>query len=354
MNIIEEIPDEAVPSDFSKEKIVIDGKEVSGLKFAKGELQLLYLGDENSSLYMYDKKSGDIYPFIKIVFEQNYIILIRPDDETIPEGFVPCTVSIEGIGTVQAYQYNTETAVKEEKTGLFGAETYFATEQNLSELYFLYCVNNRGEYGWYQFDNTEKTFQRYFGTIGLVQNQSIEGQSTGNQSDNLPLSPQTKNDYESQIKALKSKIKILISVIIVAILGVVGKVVYPYFLKQKLVKQSNSVYVYEEPKDAEIKEDNISLESVQTKDAVTVMDSHKVEIACVKDDTKGQKESKLDNEVETEFFEKTQKNMRTMEFEDKVTASTHEMQKDAELKQSQKKEVTKSDSDENELEFIQF
>ena len=354
LNIIEEIPNKIVPSDFSKEKIVIDGKEVSGLKFAKGELQLLYLGDENSSLYMYDKKSGDIYPFIKIVFEQNYIILIRPDDETIPEGFVPCTVSIEGIGTVQAYQYNTETAVKEEKTGLFGAETYFATEQNLSELYFLYCVNNRGEYGWYQFDNTEKTFQRYFGTIGLVQNQSIEGQSTGNQSDNLPLSPQTKNDYESQIKALKSKIKILISVIIVAILGVVGKVVYPYFLKQKLVKQSNSVYVYEEPKDAEIKEDNISLESVQTKDAVTVMDSHKVEIACVKDDTKGQKESKLDNEVETEFFEKTQKNMRTMEFEDKVTASTHEMQKDAELKQSQKKEVTKSDSDENELEFIQF
>ena len=129
---------------------------------------------------------------------------------------------------------------------------------------------------------------------------------------------------------------------------------FPYFLKQKLVKQSNSVYVYEEPKDAEIKEDNISLESVQTKDVVTVMDSHKVEIACVKDDTKGQKESKLDNEVETEFFEKTQKNMRTMEFEDKVTASTHEMQKDAELKQSQKKEVTKSDSDENELEFIQF
>lgn len=313
LNIIEEIPNAVVPSDFSKEKIVVGGKEIAGLKFAKGELQLLYLGDEKGSLYIYDKESESVYPFVKIIYQENYIILVNPDDSAIPNGLVPCTVSIEGTGTVQAYRYDVQTSVDETKTEarLFGAETYFATEQNLSDLYFLYCVNSNGEYGWYQFDSVEKTFQRYFGTIDLIRSDSEMPTTTP--SDEVPISPQTKNDYELQIKALKSKMKILISILVIAALGVVGKVVYPKFLKQKLEKGPEGVYVYEEENEesdeVEIEEDNISLGKTNTKN-----------------DMEEQEKLKLDDEVEIE----------------------------SNLQQNQKKEETKSDSDNNGIEIIHF
>ena len=102
LNIIEEIPTEAIPVDFVKENILIEGKETPGLRFSKGELQALYLANESGygSFYVYDKAEESIYPLIKLTSEKKYVIVLRPNDGDVPNGFEPCTISIEGKGTV--------------------------------------------------------------------------------------------------------------------------------------------------------------------------------------------------------------------------------------------------------------
>lgn len=234
LNIIEEIPQEVIPGDFAKENILIDGKETPGLRFTKSELQVLYLENESGygSLYVYDKAEQEIYPLIRLASEKNYVIVLRPDDETVPKGFTPCTFSIEGKGTVQAYRYEEQEA-ETETTGLFGAENYFAAQPVLSDFYLIYCVNSSGELGWYQFDSVEGTFQRYLGTVAL-EDETVD-------ADAIP-----ENGYEAEIKALKSQQKMMLSIFAGVCLVLLIVVISLAVSKHKLSQAYKKAYVYGE------------------------------------------------------------------------------------------------------------
>lgn len=136
--VAEEIPADVIPQGFTVFAMQIDGKEVSALNFDKGDLQLLYLKNETgyASLYVYDAKEKNVYPFIKLASESVYVIILRPETEKAPEGFKECTLAIEGKGSAIAYQMETN-------------------------FYLVYCLNSDGEEGWYLYDSLEGTFQRY-------------------------------------------------------------------------------------------------------------------------------------------------------------------------------------------------
>ncbi len=149
------IPETKIPADFEAKTITLNGKDALGLSFKNGSLTVLYMEDEEKTgaLYVYNEKTGSVYPFVKLEAERHYTIVLEPDAEVeVPTGFKPCTLPIEGKGVVQAFQYQVA-----------------RSNVNPSDFYLLYCINQEGQMGWYQYDSLEGTYQRYVGNAFLGQ-----------------------------------------------------------------------------------------------------------------------------------------------------------------------------------------
>ena len=146
------IPEAQIPADFNQETITIGEKEVPSLVFSKADLTVLYLENENKagSLYLYDEVEDIVYPFVKLESELGYIIVMMPEDTTVPEGYTPCTLSIEGKGIVNAYQLQITRSV------------------DPSDFFLIYCMNNNGDSNWYLYDSVEGTYQRYAGMLPSI------------------------------------------------------------------------------------------------------------------------------------------------------------------------------------------
>lgn len=231
LEFIDTIPNSVVPKDFEKSTKVINNKEVPVLDFKNGALTLMYLSDENgeNSLYVYDTVTQDVYPFVSIGNDESYIIILRPNDAAVPVGYSACTLSIEGKGVVDAYYFSSkEVSKKEESTiALFGAETFYATEVNLSDFYLIYCMNSKGESGWYQYDSAEQTFQRY---AALVSSSSIT------------TDPEFQDEYEALKEDLEDAKQMQFIIIIGAAVVIIILLVIIIVLAVKLGKQTDEEY----------------------------------------------------------------------------------------------------------------
>ncbi len=153
-SIAADITEEEVLQDFTLSSILIDNIEYPSLSFNNGSLDLIKMVSEdglNTGLFVYDKEQGAIYPFVKISGEEHYIIILMPDVADVPEDYAEVTLSIEGKADVTAYQKTDD------------------------ELYLIYCINDRGEKGWYQYDPVEGTYIRYIAPVTTVE-QVVEEQ----------------------------------------------------------------------------------------------------------------------------------------------------------------------------------
>ncbi len=204
-----EIPDEKIPKDFIEKTLILaGGKEVQGLSFEKAALTVLYLENENKvgSLYVYNAEENQVYPFVKILSESSYVMVLLPDDLTAPKDYSACTLSIEGKGIVSAYQYQEE-----------GVATS-------SDFYLLYCMNEDGTLGWYQYDAKEGTYQRYVGIIPVDNSQTdTEGDSNTEDTEDtqapsiVPGDDDLQNQYDAIEKELQEARQLLRLVICTAV-----------------------------------------------------------------------------------------------------------------------------------------
>ena len=143
-----EITEEEVLQDFTLSSILIDNLEYPCLSFNNGSLDLVKMVSEdglNTGFFVYDKEQGAIYPFAKISGEEHYVIILMPDAADVPSDYAEVTLAIEGKADVTAYQ----------------KADY--------ELYLVYCINDRGEKGWYQYDPVEETYIRYVAPVETVE-----------------------------------------------------------------------------------------------------------------------------------------------------------------------------------------
>ena len=196
-----EILEEEIPQDFTLTTILIDNLEYPCLSFDKGGLDLIKMTSEdglNTGLFVYDQQQGAIYSFAKISGEEHYVIILIPDVSEVPSGYAEVTLSIEGKADVVAYQKiegesqtqtdsdatNTESVEQENVDpeapenadgvsvglfDLFAPEVIYGAELVQDDFYLIYCMNDRGEKGWYQYDNVEGTFIRYVAPIATVE-----------------------------------------------------------------------------------------------------------------------------------------------------------------------------------------
>lgn len=150
-----EITEEEVLQDFTLSSILIDNLEYPCLSFNNGSLDLIKMVSEdglNTGFFVYDKDQGAIYPFAKISGEEHYVIILMPDAADVPSDYAEVTLAIEGKADVTAYQKADD------------------------ELYLIYCINDRGEKGWYQYDPVEETYIRYVAPVETVE-QVVEAQN---------------------------------------------------------------------------------------------------------------------------------------------------------------------------------
>lgn len=147
--ISENFAAENIPADFSETTVNYQGADYRGVSYDKGSVVMLYLvqdGAEEStgSFFVYDSTRDTLYPFVKMVNGEHYVIaLLPPVDYTVPDTMQQTQLTLADGSLVTAYQETQEEGSEVE-----------------SEFYTFYGVNSDGTEGWYQYDSIEETYQR--------------------------------------------------------------------------------------------------------------------------------------------------------------------------------------------------
>ena len=147
--ISENFAAENIPADFSETTVNYQGTDYRGVSYDKGSVVMLYLvqdGTEEStgSFFVYDSTRDTLYPFVKMVNGEHYVIaLLAPVDYTMPDTMQQTQLTLADGSLVTAYQETQEEGSEVE-----------------SEFYTFYGVNSDGTEGWYQYDSMEETYQR--------------------------------------------------------------------------------------------------------------------------------------------------------------------------------------------------
>ena len=147
--ISENFAAENIPADFSETTVNYQGADYRGVSYDKGSVVMLYLvqdGAEEStgSFFVYDSTRDTLYPFVKMVNGEHYVIaLLPPVDYTMPDTMQQTQLTLADGSLVTAYQETQEEGSEVE-----------------SVFYTFYGVNSDGTEGWYQYDSIEETYQR--------------------------------------------------------------------------------------------------------------------------------------------------------------------------------------------------
>lgn len=187
--VSENIPQSVIPADFTKTDVTYQNAATKGLKFNKGDLVLLYMLDANSKgqLFVYDQAAGAVYPFVKIVSGDKYIIPLQtPSGETVDSSYTAADLTIDDKKVTGAYQNGSN---------------------DTADFYLMYAMNSDGKGGWYQYDKAEGTYQRYVASSG--------GDVTT--SDQYKYLQKTYNELNDRYNSLKDKDTKFIAGLIIAL-----------------------------------------------------------------------------------------------------------------------------------------
>lgn len=181
--ISENFAAENIPSDFSETTVNYQGTDYRGVSYDKGAVAMLYLVPEGSeesagSFFVYDSTRDTLYPFVKLVNGEHYVIaLLAPVDYTMPDTMQQTQLTLADGSLVTAYQETQEEGSEVE-----------------SEFYSFYGVNSDGSEGWYQYDSMEETYQRV-NTGATVSSDGLQDEDTAYlQEEYLALSEQYKKE----------------------------------------------------------------------------------------------------------------------------------------------------------------
>ena len=156
--------DEFMPELFHKTTVTYEEQMVEAAQFDMGDIVLLYVTDtsgNNGTFNVYDQTTGELSDFRSIRGIENRFIIVLPADETVtvPTGFTKATLQWND-QTLEAYMIGDAASDGEEE------DTPILSEDVSSEDFFLlYAISSEGNKGWYLYDQTEGTYQRYLQVI---------------------------------------------------------------------------------------------------------------------------------------------------------------------------------------------
>ncbi len=270
------LPEEQTLKDFKETKVMLGGKEYPALAFEKANLTVIFLLDKSNPeqrglFFVYDAENDTVYPLIRLESGENYVIPLLPEESLIPEGYVETSILIDGKGEMTAYQKKPAAeAVKDTETSWnpFAPEVVHAAGVEEKDFYLIYCVNNFGEYGWYQYDEKEGTYQRYLGALA-------------SEDEMLAL-----NEKNTKLQQEFDKLKKTNRIFLVAM--IVGTVIFIIIIINLILsRRERNLYGDEDEDEEEMEEDEVDTELENPIDAASIWGGDEDE----------------DDEVEVEFYE---------------------------------------------------
>lgn len=126
----------------------INNADISVYKHNNADITLVYLmsSDNKGAFFIYNAADGSYTPFVSIISGDSlYVVVNQPSDASFDK-YTKAALLI-GDNTVDAWN--------------------IPADAGTSDFYVIYAVNPDGETQWYQYDNKEKTLQRYFENTNL-------------------------------------------------------------------------------------------------------------------------------------------------------------------------------------------
>lgn len=181
------------PEGFTATTVTYKGQETSAF-VSSDNIVLFYLIDgmgENGAFYVYESEKENAYPYIKVTNKSgSYLVLSADSSVQAPAGYSATILSLGSEGE------NIATNV-----------TAWVNENN-SEFFLLYARNENGEKGFYQYDQKEKTLQRYAGQT--TENATLENGETITSSGSASLQEELNKLKSEQQKDTKNKLMLII------------------------------------------------------------------------------------------------------------------------------------------------
>lgn len=162
--------DEFMPVLFHKATCDYQGQTVESAQFDMADLTLLYMTDAQGAdgrFYIYNTLTGDVSDFRMIQgIENRFIIVLNECEGDIPNGYTKAVLDWNG-QTLAAYM-NMSAA----NGGLSSFDGL-----NTSDFFLVYALSSEGKKGWYQYDQSEGSYQRFLQYIGANGQSEIVGDS---------------------------------------------------------------------------------------------------------------------------------------------------------------------------------
>lgn len=210
------LPDTELPEEFSKGTATYGGEEVEAYTFPYQNLQLFYLNpitaegeeEQEGGFYFYNAGANEFFPYINITVGTKYVIVLPSVySEGIPDRCQDVSITL-GTATISGCQL-----METESTG---------------EFFLVYCVDQHGTAGWYQYDTLDMSLQRYH-QVQYVPEEKEE------EAPEIDTSVYTKayEELEAKYKKEKNTSRIIIivlssllavSVIAIAVILILGKI----------------------------------------------------------------------------------------------------------------------------------
>lgn len=144
MTVVETLPSDAIPQGFAATVTKLGDKEVMAVVNEAKTVTMLYLKNPagETAFYVYDSADISYQPYRPLtVLGLNYIVLDKPKDKDAPKGFTPRSLEL-------------------------GDKQYDCwIKDDNQEFYLLYLCGPDGQLGFYLYDKTEGTVQRYVGAL---------------------------------------------------------------------------------------------------------------------------------------------------------------------------------------------
>lgn len=144
---------EFMPVLFHKETTSYQGQDVECAQFDMADMTLLYTTDEagNDGKFCIYNVNSELSDFRMIQgIENRFIIILSEEAPEVPLGYTKAVLDWNG-QTLTAYM---DMDVANGNTSSFGGVS-------ASDFFLIYGLSSEGNKGWYQYDQSEGTYQRY-------------------------------------------------------------------------------------------------------------------------------------------------------------------------------------------------
>lgn len=163
--------DEFMPSLFYKSTTQYQGQTTECAQFSMGDMILLYTTDSQGAdgkFSIYNAATGEMSDFRMIQgIENRFIIVLSECEGELPAGYTKAVLDWNG-QTLTAYM-NVEAA---NVGAAFGGISP-------SDFFLVYGLSSEGNKGWYQYDQTEGTYQRFLQLNGSTTALDADGSADG-------------------------------------------------------------------------------------------------------------------------------------------------------------------------------